>query len=114
MNASGWNAVRLPDGRRARRGHRPITLRRTSPRKATGLSAPFILINSISAMAAVPSAGQPIASGIETYGPAALAGAMVGTAIGLRWMSQAATRYVLAIILAFAGMRLLLAIGIGA
>ena len=41
------------------------------------------------------------------YAIAALAGAMIGTTIGLRWLSQTVTRYVLAAILATAGLQLL-------
>jgi uncharacterized protein len=35
-------------------------------------------------------------------------GAVIGTRIGLRWMSERTTRYALAAILLFAGFRLLL------
>jgi uncharacterized membrane protein YfcA len=41
------------------------------------------------------------------YCAGALAGAVIGTAIGQRWMSERATRYALAVILLFAGIRLL-------
>jgi uncharacterized membrane protein YfcA len=39
---------------------------------------------------------------------AALVGAMIGTSVGLRWLSQTTTRYALATILATAGIQLLL------
>jgi uncharacterized membrane protein YfcA len=42
------------------------------------------------------------------YAVGALAGAVLGSAIARRGMSQRATRYVLAVILMFAGLRLLL------
>jgi uncharacterized protein len=42
------------------------------------------------------------------YAIAALLGAVAGAAIGLRWMSQAATQYALAAILATAGVQLLM------
>jgi len=35
-------------------------------------------------------------------------GAVIGSTIALHWMSERATRYVLAVILLFAGLRLLL------
>jgi uncharacterized membrane protein YfcA len=42
------------------------------------------------------------------YAVAALIGAAMGSAIGARWMSNRLTRYMLALILAVAGLRLLL------
>jgi hypothetical protein len=53
-------------------------------------------------------AGQTFAAGTLLYSVGALAGAVIGTVIGLRWMSERTTRYVLAVILLFAGVRLLL------
>jgi uncharacterized membrane protein YfcA len=79
-----------------------------SPRRAAALSPPFILCNSVVGLAGVLLAGQRIASGISFYAVGAVTGAMLGTAIGLRWMSERTTRYVLALILLFAGVRLLL------
>jgi hypothetical protein len=58
-------------------------------------------------LAGVLLAGQKLAPGMFFYSLSALAGAVIGTAIGLRWMSERATRYVLAAILLFAGFRLL-------
>ncbi|MEE7478774.1 brp/Blh family beta-carotene 15,15'-monooxygenase [Methylobacterium hispanicum] len=81
----------------------------TSPRRAAGLSAPFILVNSAVALAGVTMAGQSMAHGTALYALFALAGAVAGTAVGLRWISQAATRYLIAGILALAGTRLILA-----
>jgi hypothetical protein len=52
--------------------------------------------------------GQSPSPDTWLYAIAALAGAAIGTAIGLRWLSQAVTRYVLAAILATAGLQLLL------
>jgi uncharacterized protein len=79
-----------------------------SPRRAAVLSPPFILCNSVAGLAGVLLAGQTIAPGAAVYSVGALAGAVIGTVIGLRWMSERATRYVLAAILLFAGVRLLL------
>jgi hypothetical protein len=80
-----------------------------SPRRVAGLSPPFILANSIVGLAGTFAAGQRVASGVAAYAAAALAGAALGTLFGSRWMSQTATRYVLAVILAIAGGHLLLA-----
>jgi uncharacterized membrane protein YfcA len=49
-------------------------------------------------------AGQTLAPGTLLYSVGALA--VAGTAIGRRWMSERTTRYVLAVILLFAGLRL--------
>lgn len=78
-----------------------------SPRRAAALSPPFILCNSVVGLAGVLLAGQKLAPGTVVYAIGALAGAMIGTSIGLRWMSERATRHVLAAILLFAGLRLL-------
>jgi uncharacterized membrane protein YfcA len=78
-----------------------------SPRRAAALSPPFILCNSVVGLAGVLLVGQRLAPGTVVYSVGALAGAIIGTAIGLRWMSERATRYALATILLFAGIRLL-------
>jgi uncharacterized protein len=78
-----------------------------SPRRAAALSPPFILCNSVMGLGGVFLAGQTLAPGILLYAVGALAGAAIGTAIGLRWMSERATRYSLGVILLFAGLRLL-------
>jgi len=85
-----------------------IALSWASPRQAAALSPPFILCNSAVGLAGVALAGQTLAPGILFFSVGALAGAIIGTAIGQRWMSERATRNVLAAILLFAGMRLLL------
>ncbi len=52
-------------------------------------------------------AGQMPSLDTWLYAVAALVGAMIGTTVGLRWLSQIATRYALAAILAAAGLQLL-------
>ena len=85
-----------------------IALRWAPPRAAAAISPGFILGNSITGLAGVLLAGQSFAAATPLYTVSALLGAILGTAIGLRWMSQQSTRYLLAAILLFAGMRLLL------
>ena len=75
-----------------------------SPRRAAALSPPFILCNSVVGLIGVRLAGQTLAPGTLLYSVGALA--VAGTAIGRRWMSERTTRYVLAVILLFAGLRL--------
>ncbi|MFQ3458420.1 sulfite exporter TauE/SafE family protein [Bradyrhizobium sp. UFLA01-814] len=84
-----------------------VALRWASPKQTAALSAPFILANSAVGLIGAIYAGQMPTSGTWLYALAALAGAMIGTTIGLRWLSQTATRYVLAFILAAAGIQLL-------
>jgi uncharacterized protein len=84
-----------------------ITLGWMSSRRAAALSPPFILCNSVAGLLGVLLAGQELAPGTALYSLGALAGAVIGTMIGLRWMSERGTRYALAVILLFAGVRLL-------
>jgi uncharacterized membrane protein YfcA len=84
-----------------------IALGWMSPRRAAQLSPPFILCNSVLGLAGVILAGQNMAPISVLYAVGALAGAAIGTIIGTRWISDRGTRYVLAAILLFAGIRLL-------
>jgi uncharacterized membrane protein YfcA len=83
-----------------------IALHWASPRQTAALSAPFILANSAVGLIGVVLAGQSPSSGFGLYAMAALGGAILGTAIGLKWLGQAATRLVLAVILLAAGIQL--------
>jgi uncharacterized membrane protein YfcA len=85
-----------------------IVLGWASPRQAAALSAPYILANSAIGFAGVTVAGQHVAPGIGVYAIAVLVGAGLGSAIAAHWMSNRLIRYMLALVLAVAGMRLLL------
>lgn len=50
--------------------------------------------------------GHGLTASTPLYAAADLAGAILGTAVGLRWMTEQATRLVLALLLALAGLRL--------
>jgi uncharacterized membrane protein YfcA len=76
-----------------------------SPRRAAALSPAFILCNSVLGLAGVILGGQRLAPSAMLYAVAALTGAVIGAAIGSRWMSERGTRYVLAAILVLAGLR---------
>jgi uncharacterized membrane protein YfcA len=78
-----------------------------SPRQTAALSAPFILANSAVGLAGAMVTGQTPSPKTWVFAIAALAGAVIGTTVGLRWLSQTVTRYVLAAILATAGLQLL-------
>ena len=80
-----------------------IALHWSSPKQTAALSAPFILANSSVGLIGALLAGQLPSPHFIQYAVAALAGAIVGTAIGLRWLGQALTRFILAAILLAAG-----------
>ena len=84
-----------------------IALHWASPRQTAALSAPFILANSVVGLAGAMYAGQTPTADKWLFALAALGGAMIGTIVGLRWLSQTMTRYVLAVILGAAGVQLL-------
>jgi uncharacterized membrane protein YfcA len=85
-----------------------IALHWASPKQTAALSAPFILLNSVVGLVGVLFAGQLPSPSFAWYAAAALGGAIAGTAIGLKFLSQTTTRYVLAVILLAAGLELLL------
>ncbi len=85
-----------------------IVMSWASPRQVAGLSAPYILANSLVGFAGVAIVGQRVAPGIALYAVAALIGAAMGSAIATRVMTNRLTRYMLALILVAAGVRLLL------
>jgi len=84
-----------------------ITLHWASPKQTAALSSPFILANSVVGLIGVLYAGQVPSTGTSLYAVGALAGAIAGTVVALRWLSQTATRNVLALVLASAGIQLL-------
>ena len=84
-----------------------IALHWASPKQTAALSAPFILANSVVGLAGAIYAGQTPTADTWLFALAALGGAMIGTIVGLRWLSQTVTRYVLALILGTAGVQLL-------
>lgn len=80
-----------------------------TPKQTVGLSAPFILANSAVAFLATQLAGQTVADGTPVFAIGSLAGAALGTAIGLRWVSPRMIRIILAAILLASGLRMLAA-----
>jgi uncharacterized protein len=84
-----------------------ISLHWASPKQTVALSAPYNLANSAVGLLGVMYAGQVPAARTSLYAVAALAGAIIGTSVGLRWLSQTMTRYILATILVAAGVQFL-------
>lgn len=69
------------------------------PKNVVALSPPFILFNSAAALIGGLLVGQRIPIAAAPLALAALLGSIGGVAIGFRWMSGQAVRYVLALIL---------------
>jgi uncharacterized membrane protein YfcA len=84
-----------------------IALHWASPKQTAALSAPFIFANSVVGLTGAMYAGQSPNAETWLFALAALTGAMIGTIVGLRFLSQTLTRYVLAAILGAAGIQLL-------
>jgi uncharacterized membrane protein YfcA len=84
-----------------------IGLHWASPKQTAAMSAPFIWANSAVGLVGAMYSGQLPSADTWLFAVAALAGAIIGTMVGLRWLSQTATRYVLAAILGTAGIQLL-------
>jgi uncharacterized protein len=84
-----------------------IALHWASPRQTAALSSPVIWANSVVGLAGAIYVGQTPSVYTWLYALAAVAGAMIGTIVGLLWLSQSTTRYLLAAILYAAGIELL-------
>jgi hypothetical protein len=65
-----------------------IALDWASPKQTAALSAPFILANSVVGLAGAMYAGQTPTADTWLFALAALSGAMIGTIVRLRWLSQ--------------------------
>ncbi len=83
-----------------------IVLGWARPKEAAGLSAPFILGNSITGFVGTLYGGQSLAAEFPLYAAVALLGAAVGAAFTQR-ISERAVRFILAAIVAIAGFRLI-------
>ncbi|MBV9570836.1 MAG: sulfite exporter TauE/SafE family protein [Alphaproteobacteria bacterium] len=69
------------------------------PKRTAALSPPFILVNSIAALVGTVAAGQHLLTALVPLGIAALFGSLIGSAIGVRFMTARSIRVVLAMIL---------------
>ncbi|OAF13150.1 sulfite exporter TauE/SafE family protein [Bradyrhizobium neotropicale] len=84
-----------------------IAMRWASPKQAAALSAPFIWVNSAVGLVGAIYVGQLPSPQTWLYALGAFAGAMIGTTVGLRWLSEKTTRYVLAAVLGAAAIQLI-------
>lgn len=77
-------------------------------KETAAVSAPFILVNSISGLAGFVSSGRQFPTGGWSLAVAAVLGGLVGGYLGSRRLPVAALRRTLALVLAIAGVKLVL------
>jgi len=77
-------------------------------RQASGLTAPFILVNSIAGLAGNYLSLEQLPAELPWLVLAALAGAVLGTQLGIRWFSVRTLQRVLAVVLVVAAGKFLL------
>jgi uncharacterized membrane protein YfcA len=78
-------------------------------RKTSGVSAAFILLNSVAALAGTTFALSALPPAIPLWLLAATVGALLGTQLGTRLLPIPALRYALSMVLVIAGAKLILA-----
>lgn len=77
-------------------------------RQAAGMAAPFILLNSISGLAGNIVSLQSLPAELPIYAGAALAGALLGTQLAIRWLPVRLLQYLLGTVLLVAAVKLIL------
>jgi uncharacterized protein len=77
-------------------------------RKTSGVSAAFILLNSVAALAGTTFAVSALPSAVPLWLLAATVGALLGTQLGTRLLPIPALRYALSLVLVIAGSKLIL------
>ena len=85
-----------------------LMLNWAGPKTTAGISAPFILVNSVVALVAGSLTVQSLAAELPLLVSAALAGAFLGTWLGLQRFRQKGLLITLAIVMSLAGSKLLL------
>ena len=80
----------------------------TETKKAAGISALFILVNSISGLAGNYAQVQKLESGVFLWVFAAIIGGILGATLGSKHFNSLTLRRILAIVLLFAGVKLIL------
>lgn len=75
----------------------------TNARQTSGITAPFILANSIAGLAGNLVSLRSLPSELSYFIVAALVGALIGTQFGIRWFSNVTLQRVLALVLLIAG-----------
>jgi uncharacterized membrane protein YfcA len=78
------------------------------PRETSRIAALFVLFNSLAGLAGNLASVQFLPPEIRSWAVAAAIGAIIGTELGRRWLAPRLIEYVLAIVLALAGAKMLL------
>jgi uncharacterized protein len=78
-------------------------------RRTSGVSAVFILVNSVAGLAGTTISFAMLPAGLPVWIVAALVGGVIGTQLGSRWLPVAVLRYLLAAVLMIGGLKLILA-----
>lgn len=76
------------------------------PKATAGISAPFIMVNSIAGLAGAASASQDLPAAMLLFTAAAVAGAFLGTWLGIRRLAPRALVFTLALVMTLAGLKL--------
>ena len=76
-------------------------------RRTSGVSAVFILVNSLAGLAGTTITFAALPAGLPVWMVAALVGGIIGTQLGSRWLPVAVLRYLLAAVLVIAGLKLI-------
>lgn len=79
----------------------------TTMRGSMGIAAAFILVNSAAGLAGYAATAQTWPSGIPVLVITAVAGALIGSELGMRRLAPVHLRKVLAVVLAVAGMKMI-------
>ena len=79
----------------------------TNARQASGITAPFILVNSISGLSGNLASLRSLPAELSYFIVAALLGGVVGTQFSIRWLSNLTLQRVLAVVLAVEGAKFL-------
>ena len=82
-----------------------LLMRWATPRQASGITAPFILFNSIAGLMGNLAALRSLPTELPVLATAALAGGLIGTTIGTRWASSTLLQRLLGIVLLIAGIK---------
>jgi uncharacterized membrane protein YfcA len=86
-----------------------ILMRWADTRQASGVSAVFILVNSIAGLAGHVSSVASVPADIAWFAAAAVAGGLIGSQYGSRRLGGLAMRRLLSVVLIIAGLKLLVA-----
>lgn len=86
-----------------------LLLRRwATARETAGVSVAFILVNSVSGLLGHVSVVRSIPTVVPVFAACAMAGGLIGSTLGARYLSFRSLRYLLALVLAIAGSKLVL------